>query len=203
MTVATCEPPAPGNVPKRLMLAFDPALSSAIAGIVALEACENLSLHVLRFAEHRPIARGTTLVVHPGDASAEPGIAAHLEAMSADLDCAVARGDHIVVLHRFSSSYDGGFIEEIACSRWFNAVANAGVAADHLYSDQLDAVNFWLLKNLAADPGYPLRVTGLWGDEKDGCAAFIARGLASIGAVLYDQCPKARDRAQNEGPGWL
>lgn len=46
-------------------------------------------------------------------------------------------------------------------------------------------------------------VTGIWGEDTDEYTAFVARGLALIGAAFYDHCSEARDRVENEEPEWV
>lgn len=170
----------------------DEDISDRIRAIVEDEGDTNFKLHILRFRD-LPDGCPVVIIVHPGDASGEPGIRGPLDNMTQGLEWAAEDpATRFIILHRFSSSYDGEFGENSQCDDWFEKIREVGVRADHLYGDQLDQFCDWF-RSLGVTPETIL-VTGLWGDPDDGCAAAVARGLADLGAVLSNDCPLAWDR---------
>ena len=171
----------------------DSQIRGKIDEIVADEGDENFSLHVLH--DQGPGDPGSPLliVVHPGDASGEPGIDAALEDLTREVRRSRA-ASRILVLHRFSSSYPGNYPETDACDDWFSEVAGLGRDASHLYGDHLDQAADWVRQNRPVLANTPVIITGLWGDPEHGCAWAMARHLSDMGAVLSDHCPLAEVR---------
>lgn len=72
------------------------------------EGDENLSISVISRLAPRD-ARPALIIVHPGDASGEPGVDEALGAITGTVRSAIEQGEDIIVLHRFSSScFDAG-----------------------------------------------------------------------------------------------
>ena len=175
---------------------------SRVAGIAADEEDENTELHDLTAAALVADPSPVLIIVHPGDASDEPGIEDALEGMQVTLlqraeDC------RVIVLHRFSSVYmdpdhDYAVGERISCQDWFEAVGDICVRPEtiHFYGDGLDDFCERIAAGLRG--AAEILVTGLWGDEEDGCAATVARNLAARGlpARLDDRSPKAWERSE-------
>lgn len=171
-----------------------------VARIAAIEEDENTELHELSALAPCPHPGPVLIIVHPGDASDEPGIDECLEAMQVTLH--KRQGDcRIIVLHRFSSVYmdpdhDYAVGERASCQDWFEAVAEV---CDHpdtvqLYGDGLAEFSDRIAPVLAR--ASEVLITGLWGDVEDGCAATVARHLAERGlpARLDEGSPKAWER---------
>lgn len=174
----------------------DDEIDGLIRGIAEREGDVNHELHLLRVRE-RDGSEPVVVIVHPGDASGEPGIRGALDNMTQELGWARDKGGiRFIVLHRFSSSYDGQYGENSQCEDFFEEVREVGLDADHLYGDHLDQFCDWF-RSLGVRPP-ELLVTGLWGDPEDGCVAAVARGLSDLGAVLSADCPLAWDREEPE-----
>lgn len=178
-----------------------------VAGIVETEEDENLALHELAMDDLSAHSSPVLIVVHPGDASGEPGIDASLEGMQATLrlrapDC------RLVILHRFSSCYmdpDHAYAvaERRSCCDWFEAVSEICESPEttQFYGDILEDFCDRIAPGLGT--ASDVLVTGLWGDAEDGCAAIVARRLAECGlrVRLDPASPKAWERGEPEGPG--
>lgn len=174
-----------------------------VAAIAAAEGDKNITLHDLVDAP-RPIRwEDAVVIVHPGDASDEPGISDALRMMTASLR-AIRPETHVVVIHRFSSVYmdrdhEYAVTESRSCESWFSEV-NRLCDLPHtrqIYTDMLDSAASLLAPELM-DCGQVI-VTGLWADEADGCAYTIARELQKKGvpSFLDPSAPRAWER---EGP---
>lgn len=180
---------------------------SRLDKVIRIEEDENLVLHEI--STGRPLEPGAhvTVIVHPGDASGEPGIDGALASLCASLEARRAAGDRMVVLHRFSSTYmdpAGRWSqrESPPCREWFSLVTAICRQPDSLqfYGDHLDDFCARIVPGLAGAEA--ILVTGLWGDEADGCAATVARSLEEAGlpARLDPDVPLAWDREDFE-PG--
>lgn len=112
-----------------------------IGRIAEEEGDENLSISVIS-----PLAPGDArpalIIVHPGDASGEPGLDEALDAITGTVRSAIEQGEDIIVLHRFSSSYfdpGSGYTgpETPSCDYWFGQVIDACEAEGtaHYYGD--------------------------------------------------------------------
>lgn len=172
-----------------------------VAEVAAGERDENTELHDLSGVAPCLGSVPILIIVHPGDASDEPGIDDALEAMQMTLR-RHAEECRVLVLHRFSSVYmdpdhDFAVGERAACQDWFDAVAVICDRPDtiHFYGDGLGDFCDMIAPVLAQTSG--ILITGLWGDPEDGCAATVARNLAERGlpARLDEGSPRAHDRA--------
>lgn len=177
-----------------------PDWRDAVARIADEEEDENVTLHHLTSLDMLHHAVPVLIIVHPGDASDEPGIRDALEAIRGTVE-KMGEECQVIVLHRFSSVYmdpDHPFAvgEHLSCQDWFETVGEVCDKPEtvQLYGDTLDAFCTTIAPVLRG--AGPITVTGLWGDDEDGCAAMVARGLAERGlaALLDDACPKAHDR---------
>ena len=151
---------------------------SRVAEIAAEEEDENTELHDLTAAALVADPSPVLIIVHPGDASGEPGIEDALESMQVTLRQR-AKDCRVIVLHRFSSVYmdpdhEYAVGESLTCQDWFEVVAELCDGPDTIqfYGDGL--ADFCArIADLLCEAREVL-VSGLWGDEEDGCAATVA-----------------------------
>lgn len=178
-----------------------------LAEIVAEEADENHGVRVVHPGDRVPMGHGALVVVHPGDASDEPGVCEALERMTRTLrETRLDPFRRVVIVHRFSSAYmdpssDMAVEERPACARWFSEVVKScdDQVTVQVYGDHMDQVAEALAPEIGDAGGIVL--TGLWGDGEDGCVTALAESLKSLGLAVEEDpdCPRARDRAPSLG----
>lgn len=178
-------------------------VSDWVMMLVEEEEDVNEHLHVMNGNGHVYDAEQLVVITHPGDAFDEYGIFEALDAASWEIRAAALGGAGLIFIDRFSSSYMEPGERFGPWDDWFDTCRDLTDQAAHIYADHLDQAAEHIAKY--ATNAKSILVTGLWSDEKHGCARALQEELVKRGAParLSEHSPDMTLRREpGEEPSW-